>query len=492
MNRIGTQYRTRRNGASSITILEIVLGVTCVGIVGAIAFSTLRGEFQTLPVPPEEAMLKGTQATTLSTAAHGAPKRAANSAGSTSLEEEQDAAVIDTTPQPDDDTAQAELLAEGDIYLSAGDGGERPSALNNTKHSAKAVVEPEREQAERLAALHRAISSGTMNQKQIKAAMQDIAPEDVEAALAAIADMEWGPNADALFQGLMSRWGQLEPVSALEYAASIDSRLTRNAAVKNALLSWASADPDAAFAWLSSDPDVPGDAIKSSLRPFFSMMAKKDPGWAFDHIWDLPNPQLQRSAVYSVIGRMSKKSDPVAMSALFNQVSDGNHRQLLAEAMISTWTPYQPELAAEWTEALRGSEAYKPAVDRLISSWGQNAPEAAGDWIMALDEPKLRRSELNRLTAAWIKADPAATSEWLGQYPPSWETDPAAGTLVRATMKADPANAMTWAASITTTRMRKQTMYQVATHWMRQDPASATAYILASDMPQHHKQSLLR
>jgi len=99
MNKIGTQYRTRRNGASRITILEIVLGVTCVGIVGAIA-------------------------------------------------------VTDTTPQPDDDTTQAELLAEGDIYLSAGDGGERPSALNNAKHSAKTVVEPEREQAERLASLH--------------------------------------------------------------------------------------------------------------------------------------------------------------------------------------------------------------------------------------------------------------------------------------------------------------------------------------------------
>lgn len=490
MNNANTHYGTRRNGTARITVLEIVLGTTCIGIVGAISFATLREKPEEIPATPTETILQGTHDSMSLTAGKNKAQGGTSPTESTPLNE-QGNSVTDASQRSGDDNSHTELLAEGDLYLSAREGGERPTVLNNANPSSRNSDALKGEQEKRLSALHQAIASGTMNSKQIKAAMANIAPEDIETALAAIADMEWGPNADALFQGLMSRWGQLEPASALEYAAGIDNRLTRNAAVKNALMSWASADPDAAFTWLSSDPDIEGDAIKSSLGPFFNMMTKKDPDWAFNHIWKLPDLKLQRAAVYSVIGNMSKRVDPVAMSTLFNEVREGSSQRLLAEAMISTWTPYQPELAAEWTEALRGSAAYQPAVDRLVSSWSKNAPEAAGNWIMALNEPELRRRELSRLTAAWIKADPTATSEWLGQYPPSWETDPAASTLVRATMKQDPANAMTWAASITTSGMRKQTMYQVATHWMRQDPTSATAYILASDMPQKHKENLL-
>jgi hypothetical protein len=479
----------RRRGAFRITALELLLAAVLIGMAAAFAVLHWRGRTDAQPHRPARAAVSNQvpRAAASDTARQAGGAAAAAQPGKTSAGSQSAAggagggvAATNATDAAGEPPRGVGAAAPGAAPVGAAirSGDHEPGGLTGKQEA-------------RLKALREAIAAGHANSHEIRKLFQQLAAEDIAAALGEITAMGWSPFADSLLQGLMSRWGELDPATALEHSAAIENRGARNAAIRNVLVSWSQSDPDAALLWLTSNPDATKDTVNACIRPFFQAMARANPEWAIANLLTLPAGDLRRTAAYAAVRELSNSGDPALLKAEFDRLTDSAQRQLLIEALVAAWSPYQPELAAQWTEGLLGSASFSRAVDQLVGAWAENDPAATGNWVVNLAAGAPRGRGMSRLVAVWVKTDACAASQWLGQFPPSAETDPAASTLVRATMKQDPVNAMTWAASVTTPKLRRILVFDVAKEWIKRDPAAAAAYIAASDMPAGQKKQLL-
>jgi hypothetical protein len=307
-----------------------------------------------------------------------------------------------------------------------------------------------------------------------------------------VENMEWGAEASLMFQGLVKRWGQLNPLEALDYAFAFSSKRTRNAAVSKALEGWSREDAQSAFEWFVENWEDNPSALGMSVGSLFRNMVSHDMDWAFNQVWRLPSSGLQRSAFKTVMDRMFQQRDRAYVLATYDELQDSRQRVMMADAIVRDIARYDAEEAAAWVDGLEDPAARNAALSRLVSSWAYDRPLAAADYVTTISDEATRRKQLARLVAVWSKDDPMEASHWLNQFPPSPSLDPAVVSLVNNTCKDDPQGAMEWAESITSRPLRHNLIQRVAWEWVKKDYEVALGYIISSELPEKTKKRFLR
>jgi hypothetical protein len=315
---------------------------------------------------------------------------------------------------------------------------------------------------------------------------------EIDEAVKLVEAMDWGPHASAMFQALVTRWGEIDPAAAMTYALGFTSRRMRNSAVGNALAGWSRENSEAAFDWFLHNWEKDRSAMGSGLGALFQNMAGRDLDWAYGQVWSLPTPGMQRGALDVVLDRMFRDREEPDILKIYEGVEDPAQRIMMAEAIVRRIARHRPQDAAAWVETIADPEARRRATARLVETWGYDRPAEAGRWAVSLPDEKTRYAEMARLVSVWSRDDPTEASAWLNQFPPAEPLDPAVESLVRNTMREDPDGAMDWTESIVNTGKRHALIQEVASEWLRQDYQAALGYILQSELPDPVKKRFLR
>jgi len=364
------------------------------------------------------------------------------------------------------------------------------------KASAPATPKPGSDGAtdssKRIDALRSAIEAAERSRRRVENLFASMSSEEIAEALNIVENMEWGPEASLMFQGLVLRWGSLNPLEALDYAFAFESKRTRNAAVSKALQGWSREDAQSAFNWFVENWEDNPSALGMSVGSLFRNMVSHDMDWAFNQVWQLPTSGLQKSALQTVMDKMFSQRDRAYVLASYDELQDSRQRAMMADAIVKNISRYNPEEAAAWVDSLEDPVARNVALSRLVSSWAYDRPLAAADYVSTIPDPAMRNKQVARLISVWSRDDPMAASQWLNQFPPSRSLDSAVASLVNNTCKDDPEGAMDWAESIASRPLRHNLIQRVAWEWVKKDYEVALGYIISSELPEKTKKRFLR
>jgi hypothetical protein len=371
--------------------------------------------------------------------------------------------------------------------------GSRPGASTQTAAAARASTQTAAaNKPSRMDALKAAIDAAESQQRKVQQLFASMSNEEIQQAVRLVESMEWGPQANLMFQALIGRWGEVDFTSAIDYAMGFTSRRIRNAAVNNALAGWSRKDAQSAYDWFMQNLGTDPSALGMSVGTLFRNMAGQDADWSLAKVWSLPGAGLRRSALDAVMEQMFDKMRDQDVIARYDTLTDSDQRVMMAEAIVRRVSRYRPQEAADWIASLEDPAARQAATSRLVDAWAYDRPLDAAEWVLSLPDAKSRYAQVARLVGVWAKDDPTQASAWLNQFPSSLQLDPAVENLVRNSMSQDYPGAMDWAESVVSTTKRQALIQEVAWAWLKKDYQAALGYIVQSELPDPVKKRFLK
>jgi hypothetical protein len=231
--------------------------------------------------------------------------------------------------------------------------------------------------------------------------------------------------------------------------------------------------------------------VYGATRNLFNNMAHQDSNWALSQAWSLQDPGIKRTALQSIYDRMVRDGQGDELVSLHDRMAAGADRNMLSEAIIAMWTPYQPERAAQWAIAIEDAQTRQKSLDRVVASWTSDRPSEAAEFVMNLPEGDSRNRSLARVVETWARGDLERAADWLARYPPSPQMDPAMQSLAQVMTARDPAAAVSWANNIVDAKTRERALSRAAFQWMQVAPDQARAAIPGLGLSPQMQQRIL-
>jgi hypothetical protein len=218
-------------------------------------------------------------------------------------------------------------------------------------------------------------------------------------ALGRLADSRIPNRKDVMVQ-LFSRWGELEPLAALEYSKSLARKSEQHAAVVAILNGWMELDPDAAEKWVSEQPN--GALKNAAWEAVIVSYASDNPTHALALAQQIRlSPYMADEIVEAIFAQWALR-DAASAAAHAARLSEGSFRTSAQRLVAQQWAESDPKQAMAWADSLP---------DRLpgeLLGFG-----GVITWTDGAD----RTNAANSILETWIMRDPAAAIDWLGNLP---------------------------------------------------------------------------
>ncbi|MDQ3621384.1 MAG: hypothetical protein M3463_02705 [Verrucomicrobiota bacterium] len=311
---------------------------------------------------------------------------------------------------------------------------------------------------------------------------------------------------DLLVNALLSRWAELDPAAATQYAFGLDEN-KRYYSRTTPLKLWAEKDFDAASAWvLALPPDArrnsalsgiasalarkdPAAAIRfldqhldskasQGSSPFSAVLtewAKKDFNAAAQYALGVQDRELRRNLVRSL--SYSQSRDPQELLAWANGIDDRELRSQVTSSAISNWANRDPQAALTYVRTLPLSEQNRH-IQSVISGLARRDIAEARRVLEEMPEGRARSSALNALMSAWIGEDANAAMTYAKSLPEGTARVSAISQVAQQVSERDHMAALELAQLLPAGSQRRSVMYQVASRWGRSDPKAAAEYFL--------------
>jgi hypothetical protein len=313
---------------------------------------------------------------------------------------------------------------------------------------------------------------------------------------------------------LFSRWGELDPIGALEHTKSMG--FGGMFAKPTVLRSWASVDPVNAAKYFTDNPSEfammgggRGPASSSGAEVIAREWAKLDPDAALAWANTLDGRD-RSSALVSVVSEMAIK-DPAAAAALaagFSEEDQGRaYREIAeqwarkdfseAEAWIATLSGdakqdalgsaievlagSNPQRAAEMLAQLDAGRSRDRAVEDVAGAWAANDPAKAAEWLVGQETDDMGGA-MRRVMMTWVAQDSASALGFVQSQPAGEARDTATGTYLWLNRTGDPQQSIALAESISDEQSRSRVIGMSARRWMETDEAAARAYVEQSTL----------
>jgi hypothetical protein len=331
---------------------------------------------------------------------------------------------------------------------------------------------------------------------EFRAARRPVPPRllgtnEIEAALARVESMPWGPEAAGLLEDTLSNWARQDPGSAISFAMGIESLRTRASMVSSLAGDWARRDFEAAYRWVVGNLGGEPALLASALRPLFNALAEANPEAALQRALQLPDGAARVSAMRAAVEQAARQGKTSALLPHLSSLPTAYEQQQFASALAQSWSLDDPAAALQWALTLSSPGVRSAAMSGAVRTWAADRPDLAAAWVQSLPSGRERDAQMNHLVSSWARVDPVDAADWiLAQSPPSRSLDGAIQGLVVAVAGSNPEGATRWAAVVTDPKLRNKLTEQAARIWLRQDPARAAAYI--NTLPPAARQRLLR
>ncbi len=330
-------------------------------------------------------------------------------------------------------------------------------------------------------ALLRAMSLGDPETQStmLESAAARMTVDDIFVSLESLVKTPASPQRGKAMAAVLYRWGQLDPLAALTYAADESEPALRRELKGEVIEAWGSANPTEALAYVTENPD--GMIEKGNLSKLFTGVGHAPPEMALAFLSSAdatqygPHMRATISKLYALYPQ-----DVVNWSA---ELPEGPLRNLALSRTVEQWARYDPETAKEWLEKEANPENQLAGRIELGESWAQVDPQAAVDWFKNLPDDEQNPHIMNRIFKKWMQFEPENAATWLSQQTPGPQLDTSIQQYIKYVTPADPAIAMEWTASLSNPAVRQREMKTVATNWVRRDPAAALEFLEQSDIP---------
>lgn len=201
-----------------------------------------------------------------------------------------------------------------------------------------------------------------MNAKQIAALGRDLIASQAETP---------GYGYYAEITTTFSRWAELDPDAALEFAMATKQRSARTGA----------------------------------MNAVFATLAKLDPGMARQKIDAIPDNELRKSAQSMALQTISAKDPDTWMAWVKENPSLAN--QWSMSSVVSEWAIDDPEATAARLKALP-AKMVGQSLESLGKVWAGKDPAAARAWAESLEDPSQRGTALSAVIGGMAAKDPEA------------------------------------------------------------------------------------
>lgn len=167
-----------------------------------------------------------------------------------------------------------------------------------------------------------------------------VAPGDVPRLLPLVEQAASASMRNQLRSGLIGRWAEGDPASAMAYANNIADKVARESAIQAALNGWAQSDLQSAVAWVQKLPQ--GQLRLRAMDALMYRMAEKDPQAALDFWQSSGKSSRNRGALYPIF-RAWTESDPNTAVARATELTSPLDRSQAYQAIASQWAQKDPD-----------------------------------------------------------------------------------------------------------------------------------------------------
>lgn len=324
-----------------------------------------------------------------------------------------------------------------------------------------------------------------------------------------------------LLQTAAKAWAKYDPASASQWAAGLDSPIARDTALGQIFSTWSETNPsqaagaidylpigsaqtvatsavaknfvrgnlNAALQWAEG---LSGPVQRAATREIVNLWSISDPQAAGDWIMQRAAPQLRGEALGQLAGSWVAH-DPGAAIGYAQTISNAELRAGFIKSAMNRFASMDPIAAADWLS----SDASKPYASSLVggvsSRWADFDPNSAAGWASSITDTKLRNQALAAVSTSWGKNSPDAAAQWIGSLRDTQAKDVATAAFSVELAKANPAMAAQWASRISDPGKLANSLNQIVRNWKKIDPNAARSFVLSSTtMPADLRQKLLR
>lgn len=392
--------------------------------------------------------------------------------------------ATDPTPTPENTSPTARSSSyDGDLGLPASwsETASTPSPASILRPGASTTRSSGAKRVEPTQALLRAMAVADPETQStlLESAAARMTVDDVFSSLESLVKTPAGPQRGKAMAAVLYRWGQLDPLAALTYAAEEPEPALRRNLKGEVLEAWGSANPSEALAYVQENPD--GLVEKTGLTKLFQGVGRAPPeiALAFLSTADAGKYGTHMRAAISRLYALYPQ-DVVNWSA---ELPEGPLRNLALSRTVEQWARYDPETAKAWLEKEADPQNRLAGRIELGESWAQVDPQAAVDWFQDLPQDEQNPHIMRRIFGKWMQFEPENAATWLSRQTPSPELDSSIQQYIKYVTPADHQIAMDWTASLSNPAIRQREMRTIADSWVRRDPAAALDFLETSDIP---------
>lgn len=234
---------------------------------------------------------------------------------------------------------------------------------------------------------------------------------------------------------LYQRWGQVDPVAAIESATTLPEEGVRQTMKMSALTAWMKQDPDAAYRWAEKsaefkrqEPSRMMANLLSGLTPAMALEKAKSYGAEVHKATllklagDLSTTPEDRAEFLAELARSGSsdeekavslgtfaetwgRGDPLAALGAMDELAlDDGRKQQARDRITKDWAEKDPSAALAWLVAKENAQPLKSQVDAYIR-WAAREQESALNQLNQLEQqsPPLREGVMNSLVGSSIR-----------------------------------------------------------------------------------------
>ncbi len=316
--------------------------------------------------------------------------------------------------------------------------------------------------------------------------LDGLSAEELELVLAGM-DQSAGLNQSNMMLEMMllSRWGELDGKSAVEYVLSQDKKgVMKTVGLMGSLSSWIKDDPLAAELWFNEHKEeFKGGMFGSNVIEgmFINALAKKDLPAALAKM-DLSKTSDRNLAVQAVSSLIIDPDRRDEVLAHVQGLDDEGIRSKMYEGMVQTLSYQDPDAAMELVEMIEQNnpDSAGDYRDKLLMGMRMHDPMAALEYCQTqYPEGEERDAAVSESFASLARQDSDAAREWMNAN--GKNNDDYLSLASDRLRWQNPDQAMEWALEISDDDLRTKKVVQSYEKWNEEHEAGAQAWLEQQD-----------
>ncbi len=284
---------------------------------------------------------------------------------------------------------------------------------------------------------------------------------------------------------MISTWAQQDPAAATEYAVMRELTDSRDEAIGEAVLAWATEDPGAVLEKYGASGLIAKNEamLVAFVRGWF---ASGEPG-VDDYVRDLGlGDERQRAVDALVRARLARDGSVATQEWALGYRGDAAFRLELRSRLGGALGEVDPEQAVVWCDRVCGDDETGRVAHMIATSWAEHQGADAMDWLMTRPDEVETWATTRAAFRRFVIRDKAGALAWVEAIPSELRRESLyQGPIyiyVNERSWQEPEVAIEWADYITHRRQRRLALITIARRWLAKDEPAAEAWLAQSPL----------